>query len=1181
VLLALGIAIPTSAGAEGASRDCVAILKDDLPGLDTGIAEAVAATLREVGLHTEFLSADAVCDGQRLNAGRYFLYVLPRTSCYPSAGVDVLEGYLRDKGSLLILGVPPSDNPAWKHQGRWIDRTEVLATLARQKPDRILFDFDDMREPTGWRRGRTTEARGGVKVVAGGADGTPGCLQITFVHNDFAASDTWSAPLSHGVSLGHRPLLCFWAKGDERTPQLVVKLSQDETGARGGVAIVPLETTWNYYVLREEDFHFLGQTDSAKATRITLSLCCDLASRNIVTQDSHRVWIDQIGMAANPLSVLGDTQSPSLPPIETVSPGYKRYPLHGTAALRFVSSEDRVLPAIDLRGLGKGADVSSCYARPEGKGFQRGYQWRWIPWGRAYDDRNEERGTVAWMLLHNSPLKEGAAFDDAVRRIDAARGGQRAMVSRVGSVCGVCAVSDPAVLQVFLRSGLVTEMVERIREGLFLSHAGSEYFAYWPGERVRLGAVAVNHGVQQATVRVRVRVSKGKGGQSVFEKEADVTIEAGQSGTAAWEWTPRAFSGDHYVVTTELFRGDRRIDIITHELGVLSLEKPSREEFVSARNGDFWVEGKRFYPVGVNYWPRYAIGLAGEDYVYHWLTPGFYNPEEVERDLALLESLGANFVSIRAHAQNDVRTLPDFLRRCKNHGIRAMVFVQTHVITDDPHYFQGVMMPFHFQEDVVAEFVRATRLADNPTLLGYEVIWEPSWVFGGPQTAFGVDRMPYRQRWDEAWSKWIVDRYGSLADAETDWGMPAPRLGDRVTSPSDQQLAEDGPWRVMVAAYRRFMDNLMSRYWNDATHKLRQIDPHHLISFRQGSITPKDFALTATGKHVDFCSLEGYRFKPSDDHVGRNAARFLTRFGQFMSGQKPTIWIEFGTTVWDWTSMQPRDRLMIVQQQFHELIYRTALETGANGVAPWWWAGGYRANMRSDHGIVNPDGTPRPSAMTLQKYVRLFNNRPTPAEPNAWLTVDRESHAGAHWYLAFHEGAEAFRQAEAEGKQLGIRTPATGTTSADTPLLAVGNTKYNGRNPPKYLDAEFNAFKIKIGDGPWIEVTDGATIRVRRNTPILAAASVGNLQDATWLAPVKDQSKPGVVCLASTVASALRLKQPISKDTARLQDADFGPSFSLCNGVSVPVKVELQMTADHRAWFGEKLRFTLEPDADQ
>ena len=83
---------------------------------------------------------------------------------------------------------------------------------------------------------------------------------------------------------------------------------------------------------------------------------------------------------------------------------------------------------------------------------------------------------------------------------------------------------------------------------------------------------------------------------------------------------------------------------------------------------------------------------------------------------------------------------------------------------------------------------------------------------------------------------------------------------------------------------------------------------------------------------------------------------------------------------------------------------------------------------------------------------------------------------------------------------------------------------------------------------------------------------MGNLQEATWLC----HSKSGTVCLAATDNSALKLKQPIAKDTARFEDAELGESFVLTEGITSETKVELQMTAEGRASFGEKLRFTLE-----
>ncbi len=1157
-----------AAGADVSAR--VAVLAHGLPNMDRAVTEAVVQSLRRSGFEVASLSADDVCDPTRLSAQEFFLYVIPHADGYPAKGADALTAYLHTKGNLLVLGTPFC-RPLWKHQNQWVGQMQIREAIAQQKPDRILFDFDDRATPAGWTRHRTTPRPSRIEVVAGGAEGTAACLKMT-IDYESGTPDGWGTALepAAGRSGG---MLCFWAKGDGRTARLAVRLVHGEKPEDRGIAVVSLTRDWQHYALRPQDFRVLGQADPYQARRVEFVL----VNRDItpfVADGEHSIWIDQIGTAPIPFSASADLERERLPLVETLSPGYKTYPLHEIASLEVVPGQ-AILS--DIR-LPVPREAASCYARPEGKGFPCGYRWRWIPLVQARDRSGVDRGTPIWMLLNRGPLPDDPAFTDAVARLagDAPR-----MPSFEGSVCAVCAISDSETLTSIAGTSLLGDLARRIRRGLFFSHAGAEQFSYWPGEDIRLGAKAVNQGIEPAAVDVRVRVCPASGGAAVFQREATIEIPAGRCASAAFHWSAPRLTADRYTVTAELVHQGAVIDVIRHELGVLSAEKPPRDAFVTVQGGDFRLEGKPWYPVGVNYWPRYAIGLECADYVYHWLTPGFYNPEQVERDLAQLESLGANFLAIRVHAENDRRTILDFLRRAGHHGMRVFVFVSTHVITDDPHYFQGIMMPFHFQLEAVDDFIRSTRLADNPTLMGWDLIWEPAgWVFSDNVQSFGWkgDRC-YRNRWDEDWARWIDQRYGTLANAEADWGMRAPRRGDQVTSPSGDQLREDGPWRVMVAAYRRFMDNLMSRYWNDAVRKLRRIDPNHLISFRQGNLPSFDFTLTATPKHVDFFAMEGYSFRPGTS--GEATAGFINRYIPYATKGKPYLWIEFGSNVWDRNTMQVTPETIEAQAAAHEMIYRLALSGGANGAAPWWWAGGYRVSERSDYGIINPDGTLRPSGRLLEEYARRFRAPRTALRPDVWFTLDRDAHSAAHYRAARHEGAAAFQKAAAEGRTLGIRSPATGTTSADTPLLAVGNTLYNGRNPPKYLDAEFNDFAIKVGDGPWIEVSDGARLHVPAGQPVRATASVGNLQEATWLAPARCAGKPGGVYLAATSDSQLQFKQAIPKDTAWLEDTDFGDGFLLARSVDAPTRVELQMTAEGRAWFGEKRRFTLEPSAEK
>jgi hypothetical protein len=1173
-----------------AARNRVAILRDTTQGIDASLAETVAKAFQRDGLTTEFLTLDAVCDPGKLSAEKYFLYVIPRAKGYPVAGDKALLGYLQAKGNLLVLGTPSFDNPFWKHGQEWVDTASIRQRIAQQQPGHLLFDFG--KAGAGVDAGSLKP--GVAEIVAGGAKGSSACLKLSC---DLAKHATliekpavlWDAAIRPDAITANDGLLCFWAKGDATTPQLVVELI-DEQGASGFVR-VKLSTGWTRYVLASTDFLPPEQAAAQwMSSRKTTSASEPARSFNfakvkqirwqwnrmtpMVFQGRHTAWIDQVGVGPNPLAVYGKPPVGHRPPIETIAPSYKLYPLSGVASLKTVDSQ-RVWDASQVK-LPTPVVASACYTRPEGKGFACGYRWRWIPLARAYDRDGVDRGAAVWMTLFQASQQvKPEGFEDAAERLFPRGFGPDKYEHRAlpldGCVCAACAIDDAAALSEMAKAGMFADVARRIRGGLFLSRAGSQYFSYWPGEKVQLGAVAVNHGSQPAEVRVRVRVCPLNSRDITFQAEGTLAIGVGEYGRVAFDWTPRQFSADRYVVTTELLHDGKPIDLISHELGVLSAEKPAQDEFVTTRDGDFWLRGKKWYPVGFNYWPRYSIGLEVDDYTYHWLAPGFYDPEEVERDLAQMASMGANFLAIRANAQHDGRNLLDFLRRCRRYDMRVMLYLQSHIITDHPHYFQGLMMPYHFQEDVVADFLLATRLADNRAILAYDLIWEPAgWVFSGG-----------RQRWDKDWARWIVDRYGSVANAEADWGMPVPRLDGEPTSPADKQFNQDGEWRVMVSAYRRFMDDLMSRHWNDTRRKLRHLDPNHLVSFRQGNLGSMDFTLTATPKHVDFFSMEGYNFAEGYPYTtqrsGADQAGFVNRYLHFLVKDKPFMWIEYGSNGWNSESMTLGEQELALQGRAIEAIQHEAFVNGANGFAPWWWPGGYRVTERTDFGLINPDGTARPSTLVWLKYAPLFQTPRAYPEADTWFTMDRDSHAGSHPYIASHEGADTYRQAAAEGKRLGVRTPGTGTTSVDTPLLAVGNRPYNGHNPPKYLDAEFNWFKIKVGDGPWTEVAQGKRIRVPKNVPITAAASVGNIQEATWLTPASAAGKPGAVYLASTGASRLTVKQPIAKDTAWQQDAEVGPEVRLSEGISSETQVELQMTAEGRAWFGEKLRFILVP----
>lgn len=448
--------------------------------------------------------------------------------------------------------------------------------------------------------------------------------------------------------------------------------------------------------------------------------------------------------------------------------------------------------------------------------------------------------------------------------------------------------------------------------------------------------------------------------------------------------------------------------------------------------------------------------------------------------------------------------------------------------------------------------------------MAYDTIREPgNYIFS----------QSWRPRWNPEWRAWIVEQYGSLEAAEREWGFACPRdERGRAVGADERHFRQDGSWRIFMAAYRRFMDDLMSRKWNRACRKLREMDANHLVSFRQGNTLPHDFTFTATPKHIDFICPEGYAIPPTQD--GYHAAAFITKYVHFTTRGKPIVWSEFGQSVWNAKTMSPSADRFARVADYHDLFYRMLLETGANGTIPWWWPGGYRVGERSDYGIMNPDGTPRMAAQLIRQYAPQLKAKRAWPTPTKWFDMDRDAHAGGYWYVAFNTGREAYQAAASEGFRLGIRTAGTDTTSLNTPMLAVGNRPCSGENPPKFLNAEFNVLEVLDHTGRWVEANDGARIHV--SGEVWARINVGNTQEATWLAPQDGRANTGSVFLGTTANSAVQARWPLPKRTPQMSDVDFG-EIKLVDSVSDATLVELRMFAVDRSGFGEKRTFTLIP----
>jgi hypothetical protein len=508
---------------------------------------------------------------------------------------------------------------------------------------------------------------------------------------------------------------------------------------------------------------------------------------------------------------------------------------------------------------------------------------------------------------------------------------------------------------------------------------------------------------------------------------------------------------------------DRRgvvVDTVENRFTVLSPRRGS--SFVSVKGGEFLLNGAVWRPVGINFWPLWISGQEGEEFRAVWLSPHQYDPEQAEQNLALAERLGMNMVSIQYTRPDQARPLNDFLIRCRNHHIRANVFVA------GGH-------PLYPDLPLLSSLIAGARLADNDAVFAYDVAWEPH-----------VGNQAARKRFDREWERWILDHYGSAEKAEKDWECPAPREDGRLTNPPDSQFMQDGPWRKMAAAYRRFMDDRISRGYRQVRRIIRALDKKHLIGARSGyggngSLFVEGvlaFDLRAGAKHLDFISPEGYSLA-GDWPAFRGGGGFTTAYARWAGNGKPVFWAEFGQSVYPQTSPSR----IAAQAAYHENVYRVILDSGANGAAGWWWPGGLRVDENSDYGIIAPDGAARPAAEKLMQYAPQIKSAALPLPtPGAALSIDRDRDARGYAGV-WMAGRDAYLALREKGSFPVVKTEATDRTTSTAPLLAVGNVPADGANPLKYANAEFNEVRVVGATLPRFSVT----------------VTLGNTGEAAWV----------------------------------------------------------------------------------
>ncbi|MBM4094644.1 MAG: hypothetical protein FJ276_35340, partial [Planctomycetes bacterium] len=658
--------------------------------------------------------------------------------------------------------------------------------MSAVQPARVLYDFES-GSLTGWQRSTNQPANSATFTCAGGgAGGTAKSLHVTI--NQLAGWETFAGPpLAEGHVDPTTNALCFWAKAGDRTRRLAIECTERD-GSRW-IATVSLEREWKHFVLISADFAYWHDNSAggqrgglgdrlrfAATARITAGLAF---SHTGTDGGRHEFWVDQLGFAASPLADAAAVRPVELPPTELLWPSYKCYRTSDVGRIR----PHWMQTLIDAADMPRPAALWCPHQRPHGTGFNKSRPWRMVTVAEAVSDAGDFRGPALALMLQQEPNKTAHGW------------------ATLGS-------DDPAFVTAPPVVNAVVRLADRMLAGTFLLEGGSEYYTVFPGEPVRLGARVANirrGTANDAEVRIRVLASNAE----VFRQSFSVSAKASAAPTVLeTQWSPNLPATPSYKVVVELLEGQRVVDRLQHDLNTYAPK--DAPEHVSARDGDFYLNGQKWYAYGVNHMPSSGIGTEDHRFFEHYLSRRAYDPEIFDRELARISAMGMNMIStFIGHDYHADRNLFDYLARCEKYGLKVNLSLRPGT-------------PMDFEWDKMREMIVRNRLAESDTIFAYDLAWEPF-----------IGRQRERARWDQRWIQWIEHRYSTVEAAEKAWRFAAPRNPEgRVTNPLDAHCGSDGPWSKMVADYRRFIDEIVDEHYARARQLVHSVDPNHLVSFR-------------------------------------------------------------------------------------------------------------------------------------------------------------------------------------------------------------------------------------------------------------------------------------------------------------------------------------------------------------
>lgn len=1072
-----------------------------------------------------------------ITAENYDVIIIPDANTYPANAADSIDTYLQNGGKLLTLGGPPLQVGQELIGDTWITQEEAFENTEKK----TIVDFSST-----WRRTFTLQADNKTDIdysssfEANAPDGG------NAMHITFANPQNWCKVVKSGltVQMSGANSLSFYLKGNDAFANGMSIAIKDKSGTEYSATVIP-SSDWNLVTLSEEDFVYwdLDGFDYSRHPDFDYITSINFGLAQTHTPfhkgQKHEFWVTSPVLQT--VSDLGDIDMV----LDGIAPEYKFYPItNGNSAVAFnnqsfVATREYTLPK----------EMFSATHRPQGTGYARGKALRFIPLIEVRDEKDLRSGYLAWMFVNSTSMSSN---DDSKYE---------------GSILAGFGTSD-ATFYDEQGCAAVLDVLRALLNDCMFVEAGATDDIYVDDETISMTLGAYTRG--KVTSDLMIDFEFIKDNRSIFTKTYNLsdrrtikTIGETEVKNVSFDFSTMNGKPD-YVISTIRKKG-KVLDVIKQDITFWSPKPINERKYITTKNNEFIRDGKviRFY--GVNYVP--TSGMAAEDTAFweYYLSPESFDPDVIYNDLLRLKEVGFNSISTFIYYKNvkQIKSLLWLADTCEKLGMYLEVDIRPHAD------------PFDLVESEVIETFENLHLAELDNIVSFGVAWERS--FGTYNGNYG--NYNGRKAYDKYWIKWVEDNYGSIANAESIWGEAMPiNANGEYTAVSDEVLRTDTSSKL-VAAYRRFADDLVASKHAYVRELFDRLAPSHMITARAGDagcIPSADSAkmgydFTALASGMDYLSPEYYA-----DYANVDQVIFTNVYSRYSSPDAPIVWKEFtARSKWCGSNFDVSQYSSLREQVENKSIENftkfmdNVIAGHTGGIYIWFSAGGYRYNEKSDCGIINPDGSDRAVTALIREYKDKFMNQPMLGEVDEVIYIDRDEYNNSITGI-YNEVKEQLLAAVKDGKNVVFKDGSTDKTTATVSNAAVGGGTASASNPARWVNGVFQAVYVKQSDGSWKQIKSGDTVSMA-GTPLEIKVVMTNMMGSEWLS--KKNSETSYVSLVSTSKSDLSFDIALSDNVKQLEMHT--QEFKLSDSVSSGTVVQFRLGIEGRFEFANPFTFTI------